>query len=131
MKCLSTIAVVFLAVAMTGCGPGMYATPPQWPAGGQSWPPGNQMAPTPAQPQTFAPTNQSIPRSLDDVANVPASEALKLPPLPKDIRWHDVRPGDTLDSIARQYSVTADVLMEANAFSKSPSLKVGQMIRIP
>jgi nucleoid-associated protein YgaU len=122
---------------MVGCGPAMYAPPPQWPTGGnpqfQQLPnglvPNGQLPPQPVQP-TFAP-NQPIPNSLDDVAEVPANEVLKLPPTPKDITWHSVQTGDTLESIARRYSVTVDVLVEANAFSNSPTLRPGQQIRIP
>jgi LysM repeat protein len=126
------IVIVVLTVAVSGCHPAMFSPPPQWPAGGQ---PGNQMIPIPAQPQTipqtFAPTNPTTPQSLDDVATVPADEVLKLPPTPRDIKWHDVRPNDTLSSIARKHSVTVDVLMEANGFDTPPTLTVGQQIRIP
>lgn len=124
---------VFTA-SFVGCQPTIYAPPPQWPPGGnpthlQNQMPNNQLMPQPVQP-TFAP-NQSIPQSLDDVADVPANEVLKLPPMPKEITWHSVQPGDTLSSIARRYSVTVDVLMEANAFQQPPVLKSGQQIRIP
>jgi LysM repeat protein len=127
-----TIIFFMLAVTASGCYSPMSPYPPNWPAGGY---PGNRTTPIPVQqqapPQTFAPPNPTVPRSLDDVASVAAKEALKLPPQPKDLQWHDVRPGDTLSSIARQHSVTVDVLMEANGFGASPDLVVGQYIRIP
>jgi LysM repeat protein len=45
-------------------------------------------------------------------------------------RWHTVKPGDTLGSIARRYGVSLNNLKKANSLS-SDLIRVGQKIRIP
>lgn len=50
----------------------------------------------------------------------------------KSARSHEVRPGDTLASIAREYDITLTAMRDANAHLTDPhKLKVGQKVNVP
>lgn len=48
----------------------------------------------------------------------------------KDLRYHRVRKGETLSSIARKYGTTIAALQKANNMSRNKILKVGTSLRI-
>ena len=53
------------------------------------------------------------------------------PPLPTGTRTHTIKAGDTPSSVARQYGIKLQALMEANPTVNARKLKVGQPLIIP
>jgi len=43
---------------------------------------------------------------------------------------YKIRKGDTLSSISKQFGIPVNVIMQANGFTKSSTLKIGQVIRL-
>ena len=60
----------------------------------------------------------------DKVANLPEKERILW-------RYHNVKKGETLSVIARNYGVAVNDLTQANRISTKTSLKIGQEILIP
>ena len=61
---------------------------------------------------------------MDKVANLPEKERILW-------RYHNVKKGETLSVIARNYGVAVNDLTQANRISAKTSLKIGQEILIP
>ena len=61
---------------------------------------------------------------LDKVASMPDNERIIW-------RYHNVKKGETLSAIARNYGVSVNDLTQANSISTKTSLKVGQELLIP
>jgi membrane-bound lytic murein transglycosylase D len=53
------------------------------------------------------------------------------PPRPQPARTHTVRRGDTVESIAKRYGVSAKALMNANRLRAGRTIKAGQQLQIP
>jgi membrane-bound lytic murein transglycosylase D len=66
------------------------------------------------------------PHASARVASVKASAA----PTKQNVRQHKVRSGDTLFSVAKQYSTSVDSLRALNNL-KGNNLKVGSTLRVP
>jgi LysM repeat protein len=140
------LVLLFLAVAVSGCGPMWYGSPPP------TYPPGQGLPPTQFQQPTMVPGNSaplqvpagqlpggvpstfqggSAAGSLNEVPDAAAEQVLTVPTPGSTSTYHDVRQGETLTSIARQYGVTVDALKTANIFDNNPVLKPGDVILIP
>lgn len=69
---------------------------------------------------------------LADLAHVEKPAAgNEPPPLPTGTRTHTIKAGDTPSSVARQYGIKLQALMEANPTVNARKLKVGQPLIIP
>lgn len=111
-------------VGLSGC---FYGPPPNY----QQLPLQPQVAPTPVNPgTTFAPADGSA-TSLDQVPDAPANQVLAVPKPRDPGTFHDVKAGETLTGIARQYGVTVEDLMQANGFDQDTVLQSGFQLRIP
>jgi LysM repeat protein len=113
-----------LAIHVLGCapayvGPGQFQQPPA------------RLAPTPQSPLMLPPTNSTPPSTLQQVPNMPADQVFEPPKITGSARYHSVRAGETLSGIAKQYGVTVDQFMRANAWSEPPQLEPGLMILVP
>ena len=60
----------------------------------------------------------------------PPVEALSQPPV-DEITTHRVEPGETLFALAWRFGTTVDLIAQANNFSDSTPLRVGQLIQLP
>lgn len=60
----------------------------------------------------------------------PPVEALSQPPI-DEITTHRVESGETLFALAWRFGTTVDLIAQANNFSDSSSLRVGQLIQLP
>ena len=137
---------LYLTVTVSGCGPMWYGSPPP------TYPPGQGLPPTQFQQPTMVPGSPaplqvpavqapggtrstfqggSAAGSLDEVPDAAAEQVLTVPTPRSTSTYHDVRQGETLTSIARQYGVTVDALKTANIFDNNPVLKPGDVILIP
>lgn len=140
------VVPLFLVVAVSGCGPMWYGAPPP------TYPPGQGHPPTQFQQPTMVPGNAaplqvpagqvpgeapptfqggSAANRLNEVPDAAAEQVLTVPTPRSTSTYHDVRQGETLTSIARQYGVTVDALKTANIFDNNPVLKPGDVILIP
>jgi cell wall-associated NlpC family hydrolase len=54
----------------------------------------------------------------------------QMSPAPQEARYHTVRKGDTVSSIAKKYSLSVADLKALNNFSKTPKLKRGQQLLV-
>jgi membrane-bound lytic murein transglycosylase D len=82
---------------------------------------------------TFDEPVKAIPASAHTVAAARASArvvSVKATPAKQNVRQHKVRPGDTLFSVAKQYSTSVDALRALNNL-KGNNLKVGSSLRVP
>jgi uncharacterized membrane protein/LysM repeat protein len=99
-----------LAVETTGAPATPQATPP----------PSIEPAATPVSVKTAVPSPAATPLPTETpVATTPAQ------------RTHVVQPGETLSSIARQYGVTYQAILEANGLEDPNLITVGQELIIP
>ncbi|HZJ23696.1 MAG TPA: LysM peptidoglycan-binding domain-containing protein, partial [Anaerolineales bacterium] len=72
------------------------------------------------------------PRDTDPSFETPTPDAPHALPAPREsVDEYIVQPGDTLGSIAREYQVTLEALMQANALDESSILSVGVVLQIP
>ena len=114
------IFVLILASLLTGCAtsptPAPTAPPPP-PA--PTWTPQPTFTPNP----TYTPFPTRTP--LPTPTFTPAATATPTPVT------YVVRPGDTINSIAKQYQVPAQVLAAANAIQNADLIEVGQALVIP
>lgn len=93
------------------------------PSAGQSTAPSStrpSTAPTSAAPASSAPASQPPPASAPPASAAPATG-----------KKYVVEPGDTLGSIAEQFGVTIQQLIDANRISNPDLLVVGQELIIP
>lgn len=135
---------LIIAVVASGCGPMWYGAPPP------TYPPGQGLPPSQFQQPTMVPSNpaplqvppdqtpgappstfQGGAGSLNEVPNADVGQVLTVPTPRSTSTYHDVRQGETLTSIARQYGVTVDAIKTANVFDSDPVLKPGDLILIP
>lgn len=131
---------VFLPAALLfcGCAPIYYGPPPTAPPGSLPLQQGTPTPVNPGVPPTFqnggnwGPTGPgSAATDMNDVQEVPANQALQLPPKPEESDWYEVKDGEGLEDIAKQHGVTVEQLMKENFFETMPNLKAGQLIIIP
>lgn len=85
-------------------------------------------APAPTSWPTLAVQAQSV---GTDAPAAAGSTALPGSPPPAEPQSYTVRPNDTLTSIAAQFSVPLDALLEANGFALDTIIQPGQNITIP
>lgn len=83
------------------------------------------IAPTTAR---SAATPTAGPRSIP---TVPADQVMQWPQPAAEAEYHEVRPGETLSSIARQYRTTASRLQSLNGLRSSDLIQPGQMLFVP
>ena len=109
-----------LILTISGCGS------PVVDAGRSSRP---ALSPTPAK----APAIESAVPLLNDsdVQQVPAESVIRLPQDAAHEKYHNVRTGETLTSVAKQYGLPTQKLRAANGLDVTAKLKVGQMLFIP
>ncbi len=74
--------------------------------------------------------------NLSNTNMLRVGQTLRIPtrattPTPRPVRYHVVRAGETLTSIARQYGVTVAQIQAANGLSDPNEIYVGQRLRIP
>lgn len=140
-------ALLFIATAVSGCGPMRYGPPPP------TLPPGQNLPPSQFQQPTMVPTNPAplqVPAgqtpggeapatfqngapgtSLNNVPDADVGQVLTVPTPKSTSTYHDVREGETLSSIALKFGVTVEALKTANVFDGDPVLKPGDVILIP
>lgn len=129
------VASVFLTA---GCGPAWVSPPsPMYPPGHRPQPGMNPTIPVPPKsdlgesaepPPTF--DNEDLPGNFQDLPEVPADQVLQLPPSPRTPQFYDVKPGDTLTSIADMFGVTVEQLRAANGIEGN-DIKVRELLQIP
>jgi LasA protease len=89
---------------------------------------------TPGPTPTLAPMSVSLPTPRDPNAAViiPTPDApLTLPTPRSQMDQYVVQAGDTLGSIAAQYGISPDALMQANGLTEADILQVDQYLSIP
>ena len=89
---------------------------------------------TPGPTPTFAPISVSLPtpRDPNGPVNIPTPDAARaLPTQRSQMDQYIVQAGDTLGSIAAQYGISTDALMQANGLSEADILSIGQTLSIP
>lgn len=89
---------------------------------------------SPARPTpTRAPISVKIPtRISNSPIGAPTPDAPHpLPPPREYVDQHAIQYGDTLESVAKKYGVTLEVLMQANGLNEMSILTIGQTINIP
>lgn len=95
--------------------------------------PGRNYSPPPAitqsPPAGYAPG--AIVDSPDGLPHVPLSQLLPQQQMGTAGAYHEVRPGETLSSIARMHQVSVPQLQQANGFNGRTVLQPGQLISIP
>jgi LysM repeat protein len=79
--------------------------------------------------------NQKVDELPKKVAPAPAKTEVPSTPQKKataqaDKRFHDVRPGDTLFSIAKKYGLTVDELRRLNNLDKNEAIQPGQKVLV-
>jgi murein DD-endopeptidase MepM/ murein hydrolase activator NlpD len=77
------------------------------------------VAPVPVQPK------------VETAAVTPVAATPNLVSVPKDAYVHQIASGESLYTIARQYGVTAQAIIQANGFNSPDKIFVGQKIVIP
>jgi LysM repeat protein len=88
---------------------------------------------TPA-PAAVAPaaTSAATPQPTAAARATTSPAATTPSPSPAGSRTHIVEPGDTLWSLAQQYSTTVDAIVAANSLAdRSATLRIGQPLTIP
>lgn len=82
---------------------------------------------TPAPTRTASPTATSTPQPSA------TRTATRIPPTPTAVKEisYTVKRGDTLGSIAKQYDISIQLLINANSISNPSSINVGQVLVIP
>ena len=88
---------------------------------------------TPGPTSTFAPLSIIIPTHNPNLPlTTPTPDTLRKLPTPRlSANQYSVQAGDTLGSIAQQYGVSVDALMQANKITDANSLAIGQALTIP
>ncbi len=86
--------------------------------------------------QTSPPPVMSVPPNVDastlpEIPRIPATSVIQSPRSDDNAFYHEVKRGETLSAIARQYNTSAEQLQRANALSHPTLLKPGQLISIP
>lgn len=81
------------------------------------------------QVYSTAPTTPPDPASIPRVAT--GSPPVRLPAATSRGRTHTVRAGETVTSIAKQYSVKASALLAANPGLDARRMRIGQTLNIP
>ena len=143
---LRYLGPLIIVVTASGCGPMWYGAPPP------TYPPGQGLPPSQFQQPTMVPANpapmqvpagqgqESTPPAtfqggaagrLNEVPSTDVGQVLTVPTPRSTSTYHDVKQGETLTSIARQYGVTVDAIKTANVFDSDPVLKSGDLILIP
>lgn len=87
--------------------------------------------PTQPAPQTGP---QPGPQFPADAAGIPESapqDVLQLRNGNENVRYHQVKAGETLSGIAQQYGVTTEGLVQANGLGAPDQMQPGQWIAIP
>lgn len=92
-------------------------------------PPTQTRGPTP----TFAPLSVTLPPLNPDAALSTATPgAIRTLPTPRrEANMYSVQAGDTLGSIAQDYGVSVEALMQANNLNNPDALAIGQSLYIP
>ena len=81
---------------------------------------------------TRAPISVTLPARQSGIGTSPTPDAPHpLPPPREFVDQYTVQAGDTLGSIARQYGISLDALMQANGMNESSILYVGIVLNIP
>lgn len=75
-------------------------------------------------------TTLRVPEGRSEIIQQKLAEGAKLPAVNLTVR-HSVRKGETLASIAREYSVSATKLARVNGISRKKPLRRGMMLTIP
>ena len=83
----------------------------------------------PFEDRPIAPDDPAVVLEEDSVANVPDTQPE--PDLRDEALNYTVQSGDTLGSIAAQFGVTIDAIIEANGLTNPDALDVGQELIIP
>ncbi len=88
---------------------------------------------TPGPTPTFAPLLLTLhPRDPTMPLSTPTPDAPRsLPTARLNANQYNVQAGDTLNSIAQQYSVSVNALMQANKITDADTLAIGQPLTIP
>ena len=68
---------------------------------------------------------------LRDVSSVPASSVVRLPDREKRSHYHEVKSGETLTGIAKEYGMPIERLFDENGFDGTETLQPGQLIFVP
>ena len=76
-------------------------------------------------------TSVRIPRESSSLASVSGTETTSGVIQGETFLYHEIKPGQTLYSISRQYQVDLSVLQDANPDVNTDDLKPGYMLRIP
>ncbi len=139
------ISFGFVSIFFASCSPSYSTAYPTYdpfaPLRGQTFTPAPiqpgetiQATNTPTGPTpTRAPISVTIPtRNPNASFGAPTPDAPHpLPPPREYIDQYVIQPGDTLGSIAQQYGVTLEALMQANGLNDASVLSVGQVVNIP
>ena len=132
---VALMAVAFAAIVvarLSGGGPGL--TPAQVGVGASASPsvaasraPATSQAPVPSQPVagSAAPTVTLVPTEVEPTPEPPDATAAPA------ARTYEVRSGDTLGGIAREFGTTVKVLQELNGIENPRTLRVGQVLQLP
>jgi LasA protease len=88
---------------------------------------------TPGPTPTRAPLSLTIVvRDLNAPLTTPTPDVVRALPTPRqDANRYTVEAGDTLGSIAQQYGVSVESLMQANGLTDANALAIGQELNIP
>ena len=78
-----------------------------------------------------APADIAKRNNIDNPDRIVPGDVLHIPPSPNAPKRYDVRPGDTLGSIASAYNTTVGELTEANRITDPKQLRAGQTLIIP
>lgn len=78
-----------------------------------------------------APSDIAKRNNIDNPNLIVPGDVLQIPPSPNAPKRYDVRPGDTLGSIAAAYHTTVGELTEANKITDPKQLRAGQTLVIP
>lgn len=97
--------------------------------------PGRSYSPPPAvthsPPAGYAPGAIVDSPGPDGLPHVPLSQLLPQQQMGTAGAYHEVRPGETLSSIARMHQVSVQQLQQANGFNERTVLQPGQLISLP
>lgn len=155
MSFARTVPAILLAVFLVSCASAP-ATPVVFPTydpfvstNGITQQPGSGATPstptvtltgTPPPTSTRPATPTRVPLNISPLIGIqnqissfsPTPDTARVLPTPRqDADQHVVQPGDTLGSIALQYNVSLQTLMDANNISNPDSLEVGMVLTIP
>ena len=95
--------------------------------------PGRTTTPIAPSAVSSPPANSSGLPTLDtpDIQQVPAESLLSLPSESNLATYHSVKAGETLASIAKRYSISAEKLRTANGLDAAATLNSQQLLYIP